>query len=137
MKLVTGRTVLPNRSGLPLHALRSAFAVLAIGCTFYAHDSSAVLVLANDQIELDWYVGQTAPSIDFSSPSFVVMGCGAELAWVYQNYPTIAMRTLPAAPPAPKHKAVAVAGAPAESVCVIWRGETAVFIADNLDVTLN
>ena len=117
-------------------ALRSVFAALIVGCAIYSHDSSAVLLLITNQNEVEWFVGGPAPSIAIGSDgSFVVLACGAELTWVYENFPTIAQRKLPAAkatPPALRsaHRALTVAN----SACVMWRGGDATFIADNIDM---
>jgi hypothetical protein len=133
MKTIVRDTVKSNRKGLGRNVLRSAFAILALGSTLYAHDSDAVLVLANGETELEWYVGQQVPSIDLSPDEFVVLACGAELAWVYDNFPTIATRKLPGT--TTTRRAATVAAMPAENVCVLWRGDNARFIADNLAVT--
>jgi hypothetical protein len=116
-------------------ALRSVFAALIVGCAIYSHDSSAVLLLITNHDEVEWFVGGQAPSIDIGSDgSFVVLACGAELTWVYENFPTIAQRKLPAAqatlPARSAHRALTVAN----NACVMWRGNDATFIADNIDM---
>ena len=114
-----------------MNALRSVLAALVLGLTLQSHDSKAVLLLANDTDEVEWRVGEPAPSINQARQEFVVMACGAELAWVYANFPTLPTRTLGTAQPSRR----AVAVAPGEWECVIWRGDNARFIADNITVT--
>jgi hypothetical protein len=100
--------------------------------TLYSQDSNAVLTLANGAIEVDWYVGQPMPSIDLTPEPFVVIACGAELAWVYSTFPGIPVRTLSLLPGI---KRIVASATPLDTVCVIWRGDHARFIADNLVVT--
>jgi hypothetical protein len=126
-----GTTSFPRNAGIG--ALRSAFAVLAVAGTLYAHDSNAVLVMANGTYQAEWYIGEAVPSIDVYTDFYVVEACGAELAWVYTNFPTISNRTLGAST---LQRRTAVAAPPAENVCVIWRGDEARFIADNLDLMI-
>ena len=121
------------RRNAGIGALRSAVAVLAVAGTLYAHDSNAVLVMANGTYQAEWYIGQAVPSIDVYTDFYVVEACGAELAWVYTNFPTISSRTFGASA---LQRRAAVAAPPAEEVCVIWRGDEARFIADNLDLMI-
>ena len=116
-----------------MNALRSVLAVMMFGLAFHSHDSQAVLVFANGSSEIEWYVGDQVPSIDLAPPGFVVLACGAELAWVYANFPTIPMRTI-GGTATTAHRAFSTA-TPPENTCVIWRGDNARFIADNLAVT--
>jgi hypothetical protein len=132
MKLNTRVTTKTVRKQTTLNALRSAFAVLVLGGAFYANDSNAELVFSNGTDEVEWRVGQPIPSIDLSPDGFVVFACGAELGWVYQNFPTIAMRTIGTAS---TNKHAVVKAAPLDNECVIWRGDSARFIADNLSPT--
>ena len=104
-----------------MNALRSIVAVTALGLSFYAHESEAVLTLSNGTEETTWFVGQPAPSINLAPDTFVVVACGAELTWVYANFPTIPMRSV-------HHTAT-------DNDCVIWRGDNARFIADNIRTT--
>jgi hypothetical protein len=114
-----------------VNALRSGFAALVVGCAFYAQDSSAVLLLENDTTTVEWYVGQPEPSMSMTIDGFVVVACGRELAWVYEQFPTIATRSIAAPTTQKRAQSVAV---PADNVCVIWRGDNAMFIADNLTI---
>ncbi len=132
MKSETRNTIATTRKQGCLNALRTAFAVLVVGCAFHAQDSNAVLLLENDTTTVEWYVGQPEPSMSMTINGFVVVACGRELAWVYEQFPTIATRSIAA--PATQKRALAVA-VPAENVCVIWRGDNAMFIADNLSIT--
>jgi hypothetical protein len=114
-----------------MNAMRTALAALVLGLTLQAHDSEAVLLLANDTDEVEWRIGEPAPSINQAPYEFLAMACGAELSWVYENFPTLPKRMLGATQPTRR----AVAGAPGEFECVIWRGDNARFIADNITVT--
>ncbi len=114
-----------------MNALRSTLAALALGLTLHTQGSNAALFLYNDTEEVAWYVGEPAPSIAMPPDNFGVMACGAELAWVYANFPTLPMRKI--GTEQPTRRAVAVA--PSEGECVIWRGDNARFIADNITVT--
>jgi len=114
-----------------MNELRAALAVLVLGLTFHSHDSKAVLIFVNDTDEVHWHVGEPAPFIDLAPERFVAMACGAELAWVYANFPTLPMRTIGA--PQPTRRALAVT--PGEWDCVIWRGDNARFIVDNIRIT--
>jgi hypothetical protein len=104
-----------------MKTLRSIVAVMALGMGLYTQDSGAVLTLSNGTDEISWFVGQPAPSINLAPYTFVVVACGAELTWVYANFPTIPMRS--------------VHHTPTINDCVIWRGDNARFIADNLRTT--
>jgi len=115
-----------------MNVLRSAIAMLVVGCAVHAQDSNAVLLLANDTTDAEWFVGEPAPSLSMSPDGFVVVACGRELAWVYEQFPTIATRSV-ASPTTAMRRALAVA-MPADNVCVIWRGDNAMFIADNLTI---
>ena len=133
MKAETRVTMAAPRKQGTMNALRSALAVLVVGSALYAHDSNAVLLLANDTDDVEWYIGQPAPSVNMASEGFVVVGCGAELGWIYDHFPTIATRTITV--PAAQKRVLAVVAAPAYNECVIWRGDNALFIADNLTIT--
>ena len=115
-----------------MNALRSALVALVFGLALQSNESQAVLILANGTDEIEWYVGQPAPSIDLGPPQFLVAACGAELGWVYANFPTIPTRTIASTAKAARR---AAAVTPLESECVTWRGDSARFIADNLTVT--
>lgn len=114
-----------------MKTLRSALAVLAVAVAVYPVDSRAVLVLVNGTTEIEWYVGQPVPSIDLAPAQFAVAACGAELTWVYENFPTIPMRTIGGTTLRGRS---AIATQPPENQCVLWRGDNARFIADNLAV---
>jgi len=111
--------------------LRLALAMLLAATAIYPNDSRAVLVLINGAVEIEWYVGQPVPGIDLAPAQFTVAACGAELTWVYDNFPTIPTRTIGGST---LRRRSAIATPPAENECVIWRGDNARFIADNLNV---
>ena len=115
----------------PMSALRSAFAALVIVGAMYPQVSSAVLVLYNGVDYIEWTVGEPEPSINLGSDWFVAEACGHELTWVYEKFPTLPMRTLSTAA---STRRAGVPIAPGENECVIWRGDNARFIADNLRV---
>jgi hypothetical protein len=115
-----------------MNALRSAAAVLMLGLALHAHDSRAVMILTNGTDEVEWHVGDPAPSINLASDRFVVLACGAELGWVYANFSSIPTRAIGGT--AQQTARRASAAAPGENVCVMWRGDNARFIADNLEI---
>jgi hypothetical protein len=117
-----------------MNALRSALAVLAAVSTLHAQDSRAVLFLSNGDTDLQWHIGEPAPSIALGTDTFVAAACGPELVWVYNNFPTLPMRAIGTAT---AHKRALISGTPTETDCVIWRGDLARFIADNLGVEIN
>lgn len=82
-----------------------------------------MVVLSNGQTQVVWHVGDPEPSINESTASFSAAVCGAELTWVSQRFPGLPMRTL--------------SHAPGPYDCVIYRGDDARFIADNLVVNGN
>jgi hypothetical protein len=86
----------------------------------YAVESQAMIVLSNGQTEVVWNVGDPEPSIDENVALFSAAVCGAELTWVSQRFPGLPMRTL--------------TRAPGVYDCIIYRGDDARFIADNLVV---
>ena len=112
-----------------MKTLRFALAILVVAIAFYPDDSKAVLVLTNGAVEIEWYVGQPVPSIDLAPAQFTVAACGAELARVYDNFPTIPTRAIGGST---LRRRSAIAAPPTENECVIWRGNNARFIADNL-----
>ena len=116
-----------------MNTLRSALAALVLGLTLHAHDGDAALFLYNDTEEVAWYVGEPAPSISMPPDNFGVMACGEELAWVYANFPMLPTRKIGTEQPTRR----AAAAVPSERECVIWRGESARFIADNITVTVD
>jgi hypothetical protein len=95
---------------------------LSSGC-LYAAQSQAVIVLSNGEAQVVWRVGDPDPSIDEGVEWFSAAVCGPELTWISQRFPGLPMRTL--------------VRAPAASDCVIYRGDDARFIADNLVVNGN
>ncbi|MGH8714658.1 MAG: hypothetical protein ACREYB_11695 [Casimicrobiaceae bacterium] len=97
-------------------------AVLALGCV-YAQPSQAMVILSNGQTQVIWRVGDPEPSIDESPSSFSAAVCGPELTWLSSKFPGLPMRTL--------------TNPPADFDCVIYRGDDARFIADNLVVNGN
>ena len=92
---------------------------LSLSC-FYAAQSQAMIVLSNGQTQVIWHVGDPDPSIDENVAWFSAAVCGAEITWVSQRFPGLPMRTL--------------THAPAANDCIIYRGDDARFIADNLVV---
>ena len=107
MKSEARRTSATTRKQGSVNALRSGFAALVVGCAFYAQDSNAVLLLENDTTTVEWYVGQPEPSMSMAINGFVVVACRRELAWVYEQFPMIATRSIAA--PATQRRAQAVA----------------------------
>ena len=114
-----------------MKTLRFALAILVVAIAIHPHDSKAVLLLTNGAVEIEWYVGQPVPGIDPALAQFTVAACGAELTWVYENFPAIPTRTIGGST---LRARTAIATPPAENECVIWRGDNARFIADNLKV---
>jgi hypothetical protein len=117
-----------------MNKLRTAIATTLLGLALHAPDSSAVLVVANDTERAEWRVGEPAPAINQWADYFTVVACGAELAWVYDNFPTIPKRALT---PLSARKTLSTIEPPAESTCVFWRGDAARFIADNLELEVH
>ena len=106
-----------------MNAMRMLLAVaLTSGCLF-ATASQAVVIFSNGQTQVTWRVGDPEPSIDENVALFSAAVCGAELTWVGQRFPGLPMRTL--------------THAPATYDCVIYRGDFARFLADNLVVNGN
>jgi hypothetical protein len=114
-----------------MNALRTAAAVLMLGLALHAHDSRAVLILTNGTDEVEWHVGDPAPSINLASDRFVALACGAELGWIYANFSSIPMRAIGSKTQTARRATAAV---PGENDCVMWRGDNARFVADNLDL---
>ena len=114
-----------------MNMLKAAIAAILLGWTLHAHDAKAVLLIGNGTSQAEWRVGEPAPSIDGWSDYFTVVACGAELAWVYDNFPTVPKRALS---PASARKLASATEPPSEKVCVFWRGDVARFIADNLEL---
>jgi hypothetical protein len=79
-----------------------------------------MVVLSNGDTQVIWNVGDPEPSINENVEWFSAAVCGAELTWLSQRFPSLPMRTL--------------TRAPADYDCVIYRGDDARFVADNLVV---
>ena len=106
-----------------MNAMRMMLALaLSLSCA-YASESQAMIVLSNGDTQVVWRVGDPEPSINLNVAWFSAAVCGAELTWVSQRFPGLPMRTLTHAPGA--------------NDCVIYRGDDARFIADNLVVNGN
>jgi hypothetical protein len=106
-----------------MNAMRMLLALaLSSGC-LYAAQSQAMIVLSNGQTQVVWHVGDPDPSIDVNVQWFSAAVCGPELTWLSQRFPGLPMRTLTHAPGA--------------NDCVIYRGDDARFIADNIVVNGN
>jgi hypothetical protein len=103
-----------------MNAMRMLLALALSSTCLYAAQSQAMIVLSNGQTQVVWHVGDPEPSINENVTWFSAAVCGAELTWVSQRFPGLPMRTL--------------AHAPAANDCVIYRGDDARFIADNLVV---
>lgn len=118
-----------------MNKLKTVLAALLLGCSIYAHDSDAVLLIDNGTDRVEWRVGESVNSINEFTDYFAVVACGPELAWVYENFPTIPMRTFGDASTARKRTGLSVTEMPAEDQCVFWHGDIARFIANNLDLS--
>jgi hypothetical protein len=103
-----------------MNAMRTLLVLALSSVCLYAAESQAMIVLSNGQTEVVWNVGDPEPSIDENVALFSAAVCGAELTWVSQRFPGLPMRTL--------------TRAPGVYDCVIYRGDDARFIADNLVV---
>jgi hypothetical protein len=103
-----------------MNAMRTLLALALSSVCLYAAESQAMIVLSNGQTEVVWNVGDPEPSIDENVALFSAAVCGAELTWVSQRFPGLPMRTL--------------TRAPGVYDCVIYRGDDARFIVDNLVV---
>jgi hypothetical protein len=103
-----------------MNAMRTLLALALSSVCLYAAESQAMIVLSNGQMEVVWNVGDPEPSIDENVALFSAAVCGAELTWVSQRFPGLPMRTL--------------TRAPGVYDCVIYRGDDARFIVDNLVV---
>jgi hypothetical protein len=103
-----------------MNAMRMLLPVAFSSCCLFAAQSQAIVVLSNGQTQVVWHIGDPEPSIDENVPWFSAAVCGAELTWVTQRFPGLPTRTL--------------ARAPTTYDCVIYRGDNARFIADNLVV---
>jgi len=106
-----------------MNAMRTLLAVAFTSCCLFASESQAVVIFSNGQTQVSWRVGDPEVSIDENVTSFSAAVCGAELTWVSQRFPGLPMRTL--------------TRAPATYDCVIYRGDNARFLADNLVVNGN
>jgi hypothetical protein len=109
-----------NEKENKMNAMRVLLAVALSSCCLYASQSEAMVVFSNGQTQVVWHVGDPEPSIDESPASFSAAVCGPELTWVTQRFPGLPTRTLTHAPGAYD--------------CVIYRGDNARFLADNLVV---
>jgi hypothetical protein len=103
-----------------MNAIRTLLVLALSSVCLYAAESQAMIVLSNGQTEVVWNVGDPEPSIDENVALFSAAVCGAELTWVSQRFPGLPMRTL--------------TRAPGVYDCVIYRGDDARFIVDNLVV---
>ncbi len=103
-----------------MNAMRVLLAVALSSSCLYASQSQAMVVLSNGDTEVVWNVGDPEPSINENVAWFSAAVCGAELTGLSQRFPGLPMRTL--------------TSAPAEYDCVIYRGDDARFVADNLVV---
>lgn len=117
-----------------MNKLKSVLAALLLGCSIYAQTGNAVLLIDNGTDRVEWRVGEAVHSINEFTDYFAVVACGAELAWVYENFPTIPMRTFGNALTERKRTGLSVSEMPTEDQCVFWHGDIARFMADNLDV---
>jgi hypothetical protein len=106
-----------------MNAMRTLMALLLSAVCLYAAESQAMIVLSNGQTQVIWHVGDPDPSIDENVAWFTAAVCGPEITWVSQRFPGLPMRAL--------------SHAPAASDCIIYRGDDARFIADNLVVNGN
>jgi len=106
-----------------MNAMRVLLAMAFSACCLYASQSQAIVILSNGGTQVVWHVGDPEPSIDENVAWFSAAVCGAELTWLSQRFPGLPMRTL--------------TGPPADFDCVIYRGDDARFIADNLVVNGN
>jgi hypothetical protein len=106
-----------------MNAMRTLMALVLSAVCLYAAESQAMIVLSNGQTQVIWHVGDPDPSIDENVAWFSAAVCGPEISWVSQRFPGLPMRTL--------------THAPAASDCIIYRGDDARFIADNLVVNGN
>ena len=106
-----------------MNAMRTLLAVALSSCFFYASQAQAMVVLSNGETQVIWRVGDPEPSINEDVAWFSAAVCGPELTWVSQRFPGLPMRTL--------------TKAPGTYDCVIYRGDDARFIADNLVVNGN
>ena len=112
-----------------MNALQSVVAALALAGAICPQVSDAALVFRNGTDVAEWSVGEPVPSINLGPDWFVAEACGAELVWVYEKFTAIPMRTLSGAAAARRS---GTPFTPSENECVIWRGDHARFIADNL-----
>jgi hypothetical protein len=115
--------------------LKAMVAALVLGCSIYAHDSKAVMVIFNGTSQVEWRIGEPVQSINPFTDYFTLVACGAELAWVYENFSAIPGRAVGATSIAQKR--IGTAEAPGETQCVFWHGDFARFIAENLDTGTN
>lgn len=100
--------------------MRTILAVALASTFLYAQPSQAMIVLSNGSTQVVWHIGDPDPSINENVEWFSVAVCGQELAWLTSRFPGLPMRSLTATPRA--------------TDCVIYRGDDARFIADNLVV---
>ena len=100
---------------LSLTMISSAQAVLLCESTDSGNDDVGV---PSTTTSIPWYVGQPAPSLNVGPEQSVVCAAnGAELAYIYGNFSNIPETRLTRGN---------------YSKFVIWRGDAAVFIIDNL-----
>lgn len=103
-----------------MNAMRTLLAVAVASICFYAQQAQAVVILSNGTTQVMWSVGDPEPSINENVQWFSAAVCGQELAWLTTRFPGLPMRSLNRTP--------------AKWDCVIYRGDDARFIADNLVV---
>ena len=103
-----------------MNAMRTLLAVALSSSCLFASESQAMVVLSNGETQVVWHLDDPEPSINENVAWFSAAVCGPELTWVSQRFPGLPMRSLTRAPGAYD--------------CVIYRGDDARFIADNLVV---
>ncbi len=101
-----------------MNAMRVVLAVALSSSCLYASQTQAMVILSNGDTQVVWRVGDPEPSINENVAWFSAAVCGAELTWLGQRFPGLPMRTL--------------TRAPGDFDCVIYRGDDARFVADNL-----
>ncbi|HKW79581.1 MAG TPA: hypothetical protein VJQ49_01105 [Casimicrobiaceae bacterium] len=103
-----------------MNPMRTLLAVAVASICLHAQQADAIVILSNGSTQVTWSIGQPEPSINENVTLFSAAVCGQELSWLSTRFPGLPMRTLTATP------------GPYD--CVIYRGDDARFIADNLVV---
>jgi hypothetical protein len=103
-----------------MNAMRTILVVALASFCLYAQPGQAMVILSNGQTQVVWHLGDPEPSIDEDVSWFSVAVCGQELTWLSSKFPGLPMRTM--------------TNPPADFDCVIYRGDDARFVADNLVV---